>query len=65
MLNLPDVTAFDEGGNKFVKHVEVRRVINFGWPCEYNVDHLNGHGLCIDAGGRNHLGLGQFVDIKA
>lgn len=71
---LPDVKAVDENGNKFVKHVKVKRIISFGWPCEYDLDDLlkdypfdesgDGLGLCIDAEGRNHKFYPVYITAK-
>ena len=67
---LSDVVAADENGNMFVKHVEVRRMISFGWSVEYDVDNLinncypfdeGGLGFCIDAAGPNHKGFSVYI----
>ena len=56
------IKAFTESGKTFDKDLQVRRVLSFGFPCEYPlasglIDQLQ-YGevrkFCIDAGGRNH-----------
>lgn len=66
------VEAYDESGNKFDKVVTFKegergKTVSFGWPCEYYVDSLLRDGplttdLCIDAGGRNHMGHAVYID---
>jgi len=45
------------------------RVIDFGWPVEYYINALlqeypYEHALCIDAGGRNHLGSAVYIPAE-
>ena len=68
------VTAKDSAGNIFEKIATLGKgvdgpVISFGWPAEYNFERLKEYypfqkPLCIDAGGRNHLGHSD-VSISA
>jgi len=65
------IEAYDEDGNTFDKKVTIDKgdggyILDFGWPCRYYIDDLMlsyplERDLCIDAGGRNHMGHAVWV----